>query len=82
MHTGPGRSRGEAGQGQPSPGDPGEPAVTDVFDEAGAYLGTAHGMGLPLGWLGDDRVLFAIENDETGVSVIGIFRIADGAPAS
>ena len=61
---------------------PGEPAVTDVFDEAGAYLGTVHGMGLPLGWLGDDRVLFAIENDETGVSVIGLFRISEGASSS
>jgi hypothetical protein len=61
---------------------PGEPAVTDVFDQAGAYLGTVHGKGLPLGWLGEDRVLFAIENDETGVSVIGLFRISEGASSS
>lgn len=59
---------------------PGEPSVTDVFDRQGAYLGTVHGKGLPLGWLGDDRVLFAISDEETGVSVIGVFRISD-APA-
>jgi hypothetical protein len=64
---------------------PGEPPVTDVFDRQGAYLGTVHGKGLPLGWLGDDRVLFAIGDEETGVSVIGVFRIGEtaaGAPAS
>ena len=56
---------------------PGQPPVTDVFDGEGAYLGTVHGKGLPLGWLGDDRVLFAIGDEDTGVSVIGIFRIAE-----
>ena len=64
---------------------PGEPPVTDVFDRQGAYLGTVHGKGLPLGWLGDDRVLFAIGDEATGVSVIGVFRIGEattGAPAS
>ena len=64
---------------------PGEAAVTDVFDREGAYLGTVHGKGLPLGWLGDDRVLFAIGDEATGVSVIGVYRITEsinGAPAS
>lgn len=64
---------------------PGEPAVTDVFDREGAYLGTVHGKGLPLGWLSDDRVLFTIDDAETGVSVIGVYRItvaAGGEPAS
>jgi hypothetical protein len=56
---------------------PGEPPVTDVFDREGAYLGTVNGKGLPLGWLGDDRVLFAIEDDATGVSVIGVFRMTE-----
>jgi hypothetical protein len=55
---------------------PGELAVTDVFDREGVYLGTVHGKGLPLGWLGSDRVLFPIGNEETGVSVIGVFRIS------
>jgi hypothetical protein len=56
-------------------GFPGEPEVTDVFDAQGAYLGTLTGRGIPLGWLGDDRILFPIEDDATGVVVIGIFRI-------
>jgi hypothetical protein len=58
---------------------PGEPAVTDVFDGEGVYLGTIHGKGLPLGWLGPERVLFAIENEETGVGVIGVYRISDNS---
>lgn len=56
---------------------PGEPPVTDVFDRQGAYLGTVHGKGVPLGWLGDDRVLFAIGDEDTGVSVIGVYRISE-----
>jgi hypothetical protein len=58
---------------------PGDPSVTDVFDRVGAYLGTVRGLGLPLGWLDTDRVLFAIEDDATGVSVIGVFRISEAA---
>jgi hypothetical protein len=61
---------------------PGEPSVTDVFDQAGAYLGTVRGLGLPLGWLDADRVLFAIEDDATGVSVIGVFRIFEAGKES
>jgi hypothetical protein len=58
---------------------PGEPPITDVFDGAGAYLGTVHDRGVPLGWLGDDRVLFAVADQATGVSVIGVFRIVESA---
>ncbi len=54
---------------------PGDSSVTDVFDAGGAYLGTVHGRGLPLGWLAGDRILFPIEDELTGVTVIGIYRI-------
>lgn len=59
---------------------PGDSAVTDVFDRGGAYLGTVTGFGLPMGWLGPDRILFPIEDAETGVTVIGIYRITEAAP--
>ncbi len=54
---------------------PDDPEVTDVFDAAGAYLGTVTGRGLPLGWLGRDRILFPVEDPATGVTTIGIFMI-------
>lgn len=54
---------------------PGDPRVTDVFDAGGAYLGTVTGRGLPLGWLGRDRILFPIEDEATGVTQIGVFTI-------
>ena len=54
---------------------PDEPTRTDVFASDGRYLGTVTGRGVPLGWLGPDRVLFPITDEETGVSVIGIYRI-------
>lgn len=54
---------------------PGDPPVTDVFAASGAYLGTITGRGLPLGWLGPDRILFPIEDEATGIAVVGVFRI-------
>ncbi len=55
---------------------PGDPQVSDVFAASGAYLGTITGRGLPLGWLGRDRILFPIEDDATGVTMIGIFSVS------
>jgi hypothetical protein len=53
----------------------GETPSTDVFDAAGRYLGTIAGRSLPLGFLGNDLVLFPIENADDGTSVIGVYRI-------
>jgi len=53
----------------------GETPRTDVFDAEGAYLGTAHGRSLPLGFLGPDVVLFPVHNAEEGTSKIGVYRI-------
>jgi hypothetical protein len=49
--------------------------VVDVFDRAGAYLGTMTGRGIPLGFLGGDRVLLPVEDRETGVIRIGVYRM-------
>jgi hypothetical protein len=54
---------------------PDESPITDVFDREGAYLGTLRGRGLPLGWLGRDVILFPIEDEATGVTVVGLFRL-------
>lgn len=53
----------------------GETPRTDVFDANGHYQGTINGHSLPLGFLGPDTVVFAIEDEDTGASVIGIFGI-------
>ena len=53
----------------------GETPSTDIFDAAGNYLGTIVGKPLPLGFLGNDLVLFPIENADDGTSVIGVYRI-------
>lgn len=57
-------------------GFPGEPAVVDLFDREGVYLGTVNGRGLPLGWLGPDRVLLPVEDRETGVTRVGVYHIS------
>lgn len=54
----------------------GETPRTDVFDVNGHYQGTINGRSLPLGFLGPDTVLFAIEDEDSGSRVIGIFRIS------
>lgn len=59
----------------------GETPAVDVFDADGQYLGTASGRSLPLGFLGNDRVLFAIENADDGTSVIGVFQIVRATAA-
>ncbi len=53
----------------------GETPAVDVFDRDGQYLGTLTGRTLPLGFLGNDRVLFAIVNPDDDTTVIGMFRI-------
>ncbi|MCC6246128.1 MAG: 6-bladed beta-propeller [Gemmatimonadaceae bacterium] len=54
----------------------GETPSVDVFSPAGQYEGTLRGRGLPLGFLGNDIVLFAITNADDDTSVVGLFRIA------
>ena len=53
----------------------GEPAATDLFDATGRYLGTMTGRPLPLGFLSGDRVLFAVEDAETGITRIGVYQL-------
>jgi hypothetical protein len=53
----------------------GETPSTDVFDAAGRYLGTVTGKPVPLGFLGNDLVLFPIDNADDGTSIVGIYRI-------
>jgi hypothetical protein len=53
----------------------GETPSVDVFDRDGRYLGTVAGKPLPLGFLGDELVLFPIENADDGTRVIGVYRI-------
>lgn len=59
----------------------GETPMVDVFDKGGNYLGTLTGKGMPLGFLGPDTVLFSIDDDATGGSVVGIYRI-DRSPGN
>lgn len=60
---------------------PGDTATSDVFDQRGEYLGSVRGRGLPLGWLGEDRVLFAEEDPTTGIVTIAGYRILDAEEA-
>ncbi|WP_461413835.1 6-bladed beta-propeller [Gemmatimonas sp.] len=53
----------------------GETPVVDVFAREGQYLGTLTGRTLPLGFLDNDRVLFAMVNPDDDTTVIGMFRI-------
>lgn len=53
----------------------GESAATDVFDATGRYLGTMSNRALPLGFLSGDRVLFAVEDAESGITRIGVFQL-------
>jgi hypothetical protein len=47
----------------------------DVFGAAGGYLGTLTGQRLPMGFIGDDVVLFPVEDEDTGAQLVGLFRI-------
>lgn len=53
----------------------GETPRTDVFDRDGHYLGTIIGRSLPLGFLGNNLVLFPIIDQDEGTITIGIYRI-------
>jgi hypothetical protein len=47
----------------------------DVFAADGRYLGTLTGHSLPMGFIGDDIVLFPIEDEDTGGKLVGLYRI-------
>lgn len=53
----------------------GETPSVDLFDREGRYLGTVVGKPVPLGFLGNELVLFPIENADDGTRVIGVYRI-------
>ena len=53
----------------------GEEQRLDVFAENGRYLGTLAGHSLPMGFIGEDVVLFPIEDDDTGAKLVGLYRI-------
>ncbi len=57
----------------------GDAPAVDVFDADGQYVGTASGRSLPMGFLGNDRVLFAIKNADDDTSVIGVYQIVRSA---
>lgn len=50
----------------------------DVFGPDGRYLGTLAGHALPMGFIGDDIVLFPVEDAETGATLVGLYRIGRG----
>ena len=43
-----------------------KPAVVDVFNSEGVYVGTTTGMGLPLAMLPNGELLFARDDEESG----------------
>jgi hypothetical protein len=49
--------------------------VVDVFDPEGVYRGTEVGLGLPLGFIGPDRVVLPLTDAGTGVESLGVYRI-------
>jgi hypothetical protein len=51
-----------------------EPEV-DVFAANGRYVGTLPGHTMPMGFIGDDLVLFPIEDEDTGAILVGIYRV-------
>lgn len=53
----------------------GETPSVDLFEREGRYLGTVVGKPVPLGFLGNELVLFPIENADDGTRVIGVYRI-------
>lgn len=52
-----------------------EPPAVDVFDAEGRYLGTLAGRPLPLGFIGDDMVLFPDEDTDSGITQVVAYRI-------
>lgn len=49
--------------------------MLDLFAPDGRYLGTLKGHSLPMGFIGEDIVLFPIEDVETGANLVGLYRI-------
>jgi hypothetical protein len=56
-----------------------EPSRVDIFDPAGRYLGTLTGKGAPLGFPDSDVVIFAEENEVTGIRQVVAYRISGGS---
>lgn len=56
-------------------GPRGADPVVDVFDGEGRYVGTEVGRGLPLGFVGRDRVILPLTDAATGVVALGVYRI-------
>jgi hypothetical protein len=52
-----------------------EPARVDIFDAEGRYLGTLADKGPPLGFLGEQVVLFAEEHPDTGIQQVVAYQI-------
>ena len=50
----------------------------DLFDADGRYLGTLAGQPLPLGFVGEDVVLFPEEDADTGITRVVAYRITAG----
>ncbi len=48
---------------------------TDVFDPSGRYVGTVSGKRRPLGFFGDDTVLFGETNADTDITQLVAYRI-------
>ncbi len=46
------------------------PAIVDVFNSEGVYVGSTTGMGLPLAMLPNGELLFARDDEESGGTVI------------
>ncbi len=51
------------------------PKQVDLFDASGRYLGTAQGRALPLGFVGNDVVLFPEKDVDTDIIRIVAYRI-------
>lgn len=56
-----------------------EPRSVDVFAPDGDYLGTLAGRSLPLGFIGDDLVLFGEVDADTDLPYIVAYRVGRGA---
>jgi hypothetical protein len=52
----------------------GDPSLIDVFDSTGVYRGTLTGAGMPIAFLGEDRVIVR-RTDEMDVPFLTIYRV-------
>lgn len=55
-----------------------EPPRVDLFDADGRYLGTLGGKPLPVGFVGEDVVLFPEEDPVTGITQVVAYRLSAG----